>query len=230
MKKLGLVGGIGPGSTVGYYNSVISGVTARTGKKELPPIAVESLDLFKMLALCGPGQEAEFVAYFNAAIDNLTKAGSDFIVIACNTPHKYIDELRAHATLPIISIVETACAEAKKLGYKKMGLLGTGFTMKNDFFQKIFAAEGITLVVPQEEEINFVAAKIIEELENDIINPETLKKLQQIIQRLHEEEGIEAVVLGCAELPKILNDSVSCVPCLDTTKAHLNAIIDAVLA
>lgn len=163
------------------------------------------------------------------AINNLAKGGAEFAALSANTPHIVFDRLREKSPIPLISIVEAACEEAKRRELKKIGLLGTVFTMTGEFFKIPFLKNGIQMIIPSVEEMELVNEKIFTELELGIIKEETLLSFQQIISRMKDENGIEAIVLGCTELPLLLNDGVSPVPCLDTMQIHINSIIDAIL-
>jgi len=153
----------------------------------------------------------------------------DFIVLAANTPHIIYDELKKKVLLPIISIVEETANYAKKQGLKRMGLLGTEFTMNGDFFRKPFVSKGIELVIPNNEEIEFVSDRISCELELGLVTKATESRFCEIIQRMKDEEKVEAVVLGCTELPLILSNKNSQVICVDSMQIHIQSIIDNIL-
>ena len=136
------------------------------------------------------------------------------------------DKLKEQSTVPLISIVEVTWDEAVRLNKRKLGLLGTIFTMTGDFFKKPFYSSNIEIITPTAEEMEYINCKISSELELGIVNKETLQGFQKIIKRMAEEEGIEAVILGCTELPLLLDDEISPVPCLDTMKIHIQHLID----
>ena len=163
------------------------------------------------------------------AIDNLAKSGADFAALSANTPHIVFDRLKEQSPIPLISIVEATCEDAKRRGLKKIGLLGTIFTMAGEFFKAPFIENGIEVIVPTESEMELINEKISAELELGIVKDETLTAFQHIITRMRDEEGIEAIVLGCTELPLLLNDEVSPVPCLDTMQIHIQAIVETIL-
>lgn len=229
MKKLGLVGGVGPESTIPYYHDIVYGVQAKLGRHAFPLLTVESVDVYHSLQLMGEQRFEEYIAYFSQALENLAHAGADFAAISANTPHQFFAELQERSPLPLVSIVEAAAEEAVRRGYRRLGLLGTRFTMQADFFQQAFAAHGLELATPTAAEISFIGDKIEEELEQGVKNPATLAAFQEIIARLQQEESIEAVILGCTELPLLLNDAVSPVPCLDTMQVHIQKLIAMIL-
>lgn len=226
MKKLGLVGGMGPESTIPYYHDIVYGVQEKT--KAFPRLAIESVNVFEVLGLCREEKYEELTEYLLQAVSNLADGGADFAALSANTPHIVFDRLREKSPIPLVSIVEAACAEAVRCRYRRIGLLGTIFTMKGDFFKAPFTKRGIEIVIPTEEEMNYVNEKISTELEIGVVKQDTLRGFQEIIERMKRENGIEAIVLGCTELPLLLNDEASPLPCLDTMKIHVKALVEAI--
>ncbi|MCI8410639.1 MAG: amino acid racemase [Lachnospiraceae bacterium] len=229
MKKLGLVGGMGPESTIPYYHDIVYGVQEVLGKSLFPELSIESVNVFEVLRLCGEKQYDELTEYLIGAINNLAKSGADFAVLSANTPHIVFDKLKEQSPIPLISIVEATYEEAKLRGLKKIGLLGTIFTMTGEFFKAPFVKNGIQVTIPTEREMQMINDKISTELELGIVKEETLLSFQKVISRMKDEDGIEAIVLGCTELPLLLNDEVSSVPCLDTMQIHISSIIKTIL-
>lgn len=230
MKKLGLVGGMGPESTMPYYHGIVYGVNARTSKDFFPNLTIESINVFHILQLCAKKDYESLTEYVLEALQNLARSGADFAALSANTTHIVFDRLRERSPLPLLSIVEAVCSEAMRRNYRKIGLLGTIFTMTEDFYKKPFMREGIEVVVPSATEMQRVDSLISDELEYGIIKPETLAEFQQIIARMRDENGIEAIILGCTELPLILNADNSPVPVLDTMKIHIDAIVNEILS
>lgn len=226
MKKLDLVGGMGPESTIPYYHDIVYGVQEKT--KAFPRLAIESVNVFEVLGLCREEKYEELTEYLLQAVSNLADGGADFAALSANTPHIVFDRLREKSPIPLVSIVEAACAEAVRCRYRRIGLLGTIFTMKGDFFKAPFTKRGIEIVIPTEEEMNYVNEKISTELEIGVVKQDTLRGFQEIIERMKRENGIEAIVLGCTELPLLLNDEASPLPCLDTMKIHVKALVEAI--
>lgn len=229
MKKLGLVGGMGPESTIPYYHDIVYGVQEALGKSIFPELSIESVNVFEVLRLCGEKKYDELTEYLIRAINNLAKSGADFAALSANTPHIVFDKLKEQSPIPLISIVEAACEEARRRELKKIGLLGTIFTMTGEFFKIPFVKNEIQVTIPSESEMELINDKISTELELGIVKEETLLSFQKVISRMKDEDGIEAIVLGCTELPLLLNDEVSPVPCLDTMQIHINSIIKNIL-
>lgn len=195
----------------------------------IPELSIESVNVFNVLKLCDEKKYDELTEYLMRAINNLVKSGAEFAALSANTPHIVFDRLKEQSPIPLISIVETTCEEAKHRELKKIGLLGTIFTMTEEFFKAPFVKNGIQVVIPSESELKMINKKISTELELGIIKEETLLFFQNVINRMKNENGIEAIVLGCTELPLLLNDEVSSVPCLDTMQIHISSIIKTIL-
>ncbi len=229
MKKLGLVGGMGPESTIPYYHDIVYGVQKRIGKNFFPNLVIESVNVFDVLRLCDERKYDELTNYLIQAIINLIASGADLIALSANTPHIVFDRLQEWSLVPLVSIVEATRDEAIRLNKHKLGLLGTIFTMKEDFFKKPFQSSNIEIITPTAQEMEYINLKISSELELGIVKEETLQGFQKIIKRMQQEDRIEAVILGCTELPLLLNDEVSPISCLDTMKIHIQHLIDLIV-
>jgi aspartate racemase len=229
MKVIGMIGGIGPESTVDYYKRLLAAYDKLRPNSGLPPIIINSIDVKKALALVGANQLGQLAEYFLAELGRLARAGAEIGLLSANTPHIIFDELSRRSTLPLVSIVEATCAEAKRKGFKRVGLFGTRFTMQAQFYPKVFSREGIALVVPTAEEQEYIHDKYVNELIRGKFLDQTREGLLTVARRL-KTEGIEALILGGTELPLILTDSSkSGIPFLDTTEIHVNAILDEAL-
>lgn len=228
MKKLGLIGGMGPESTIPYYHDIVHGVHARAGR--FPLLSIESVDVFHVLHLESEGRLGELADYLSAAIERVASSGAQVGALCANTPHIVFDELQARSAIPLVSIVDACRDEAHCRGFSKLGLLGTAPTMEADFYQRAFGEAGMELAVPDADDQRYVARKISEELEFGVLRDETRVGLAGVVRRMRDKAGIEAAILGCTELPLILNDGVTCVPCLDTISIHVTALIEEILA
>ena len=139
MKTLGVVGGLGPESTIEYYRQLIAAYQKRSGDKSLPSILISSVDVYRGLAFLDANQLNLLAEYLADAIRRLSNAGADFAIISANTPHLVFEEVQAQSSIPLLSIVEAACAEAKARGISRIGLLGTRFTMRARFYPDVFS-------------------------------------------------------------------------------------------
>ena len=230
MKTAGIIGGIGPESTIEYYRQIIALYRERTGDNSYPPILINSIDMTHMLELVGAQRFDELVAYLVAEIGRLARAGADFALLSSNTPHIVFDRIRDAAPLPMISIVETTCARAQRLGLRKLGLFGTRFTMQGPTYKGVFAQNNIQLVVPAADDLEYIHSKYMGEWIYGIILDETKARLLQIVHGLKETHGIQGLILGGTEIPLILKDADDPdIPFLDTTRIHVEAVVDRVL-
>lgn len=222
---LGIVGGLGPESTLDYYRMLVEGHRQRHGGEE-PELLIHSVSLTRMLALQNAGRRAELVALLLGSLQALHRAGAGLALIASNTPHEYFDELERAAPLPLLSIVEATCRRARELGLRRLGLLGTAFTMRADFYARVFAREGLAVVVPSAPEQKLVHEKIFAELEFGHVVPETRQAFLRITERLKAEQGIDGLVLGCTELPLLFPGDELGIPFLNTSRIHVEAALE----
>jgi len=231
MPTSGMIGGLGPESTVDYYRSIIARYRVRKPEGGYPHILLNSLDVDKGIALLNAERLDELADYIAAAVEFLARAGADFGFIAANTPHLVFDEVQRRSTIPLLSIVRATTDETKRRGLKRVGLFGTGFTMRANFYPEEFERAGITLVRPTEPEQSFIHEKYLGELLENRFLPETRTAILRIAERMKQEEGVEAIVLAGTELPLLLRESNSSgVEFLDTTVIHVEAIVDRLLS
>ena len=229
MKSLGIVGGIGPESTIEYYRFILDGYRARVTDGSAPHLIIDSVDVNRGIAMLDANDLAGLADYVSASVDRLMRAGAQVGLIAANTPHLVFDEVQQRAAIPMISIVEAVCNHARALGLKRLGLLGTGFTMRARFYPDVFGRPGLELVTPAESEQTFIHEKYIGELLKNSFLPETRTAIIAIIERMRREERIEAVVLAGTELPLLLRGAdPEGLPFLDTTMIHVDAAVDAI--
>ena len=226
MKKIGLVGGTGPESTLMYYKILNTEIDRITGGKAMPDIAIESVNFTRAWNYVTEGKFDLLADYLYEKLQALDKGGSEVISLTAVTMHVVYDELAARFNKPVVSIPKTVSDEATAKGIKRIGLLGTIFTMEKDYMKKDLRDAGIEVFVPSEEDRKLVAARIFEELEKGIVKESTLEELQAVIKRMKEENGIEGVILGCTELPLILNPGNCPVACFDAVDIHIRKLIE----
>jgi len=225
-----MIGGLGPESTVDYYRSIIARYRARKPGGGYPHVIINSLDIDKGIALLDTGRLGDLADYLAAGVASLVRAGADFGFIAANTPHLVFDEIQRRSAIPLLSIVRATSDYARALGLKKLGLFGTGFTMRAGFYPEEFQRAGIALVRPKESEMEFIHRKYIDELLNNRFLPETRAEILSIAQRMKNDDDIEALVLAGTELPLLLRDSgTPGIEFLDTTAIHVEAIVGELL-
>jgi aspartate racemase len=231
MKTAGIIGGIGPESTVDYYRSIISAYKVRLGDDSSPSLLIASVDVQKLLVLMTANRLADLVAYLAPEVERLARGGADFAAISANTPHIVFDELRRRSPIPMISIVEATRDAATARGLSRLLLLGTRFTMEARFYADVCAVKGIDVVVPDAAERVYIHAIYVDELLQGQFRDETRDALLGLIARYAEAGRIDGVVLGGTELPLLLRRADHHgVPFLDTTRIHVDAIVNALLA
>src|SRR5437588_103667 len=237
MKTLGMIGGVGPESTIDYYKNIIAMFRERRPDGHYPQFVINSIDLQKGIDFLEADDLAGMTNFLLKEIEKLPRAGADFGIIAANTPHIVFDEVRAKSPIPFISIVEASCEYAKSRNFKRLALFGTRYTMQANFYQKVFAREGIELVVPETKDQDYIHEKYFAELVPGIFLPETRAGLLQIIDRMKAKidspsqgygaAGIDGVLLAGTELALILREaSHNGVALLDTGKIHCQAAVN----
>jgi len=226
MKTIGIVGGLGPESTIEYYRLIIAAYAERRPDGSYPSVIINSIDLKKVLDLVATNELAKLTEYLVSEIQRLATAGADCGLVAANTPHIVFDEVRRQSSIPLISIVEATCQAAKALELRNVGLFGARFTMQGRFYPDVFSKEEITLAVPDQHDQAFIHHIYLNELVKGTVRTETRERLLAIVARLKEREGIQGLILGGTELSLILRDAtVHGIPVLDTTKIHARAIV-----
>ena len=231
MKTLGIIGGLGPESTVDYYQRIIALYRERTGDGHYPEFVIASVDLRKGLDFLEANNLSGMANYLLESIDKLTRAGADFGIISANTPHIVFDELAPRSPIPLISIVEATRAAAKAQNLKRLALFGTRYTMQATFYPKVFARDRIELLLPASHDQDYIHDKYMNELVPGKFLPETRAGLQGIVDRMKTTKNIEGVILAGTELPLILRDPIhNGIPFLDTTKIHVEAAVAHMLS
>lgn len=225
MKKIGLVGGISWTSTVDYYRYLNEGINEKLGGLNFAECMIYSVNFDDFQRFnAAYDWDATFELLVNAAED-LKKGGAEAIVLCANTAHIVADRIAERVNLPLIDIT-TAVAEAiHQQGLKKVGLLGTTYTMELDFYKDKLIASGIEPIIPEsQEDRDYIEDTLRNELGRGILNPETKRQYLAIIQQLIDS-GAEGIILGCTEIPLLIHQEDIAVPVFDTTKIHAKAAV-----
>ena len=231
MKTLGIIGGLGPESTIDYYQRIIALFRERTGDQHYPEFVIVSVDLAKGLDFMDANDLSGMADYLSEAIGKLTRAGADFGIISANTPHIVFDEIAPKSPIPLISIVEATCATAKARSLKRLGLFGTRYTMQAKFYPKVFTREDIDLLMPDLRDQDYIHDKYMNELVPGKFFPDTRAGLLAIVDRMKVTKAIEGVILAGTELPLILRSpDHDGIPFLDTTRIHCEAAVAHMLS
>jgi aspartate racemase len=231
MKIAGMIGGLGPESTVDYYRLIIARYRSRNPDGSYPSLIIDSLDLAKGIRLVDSGELSQLADYLAASVDRLTRAGAAFAFFSANTPHLVFDEVQRRSAIPLLSIVRAACDRAQTLRLKKVGLLGTRFTMQASFYPDVFSRYGISLAVPNPQEQDYIHEKYFGELVHGTVLPETRRRLEEIVTSMKSRDSIQGLIVGGTELSLIFREpEVGGIPVLDTTQIHVEAAISRMLA
>ena len=212
MKRIGIVGGLGPEASLYYYRTLIDLSYEALGERKCPEIVIYNLSLNSDYQKGTPKP-------LHDAIQCLYRAGADFAIIACNSVHVDFDDLKAKSPIPLLSIVEETCKAVAGLGLTKVGLFGSQLTMQEHFYQNVFSTKNISIVVPKGKDQAYVVLKL-GELAFGIIRDETRKGFLEIVQRMIDEESIQGLILGCTEIPLLLGKEKFVIPFFDTSKIH----------
>lgn len=227
MKKLGIIAGIGPESTIQYYRSIISGYQEKLNTKNYPEITLHSINMTEMLNYVFQEDLDGLVAFLKTRVQVLEKAGANIGILASNTPHVVFDELQKEVGIPLVSIVEETCRFVAGIGLKRVSLFGTQSTMSKGFYQEKARLHGFEIIAPNEEQKAYIHDKYLNELVFDDINPETKRGLISIAEDQIGSDGVQGLILGGTELPLILKqEDFPNLKVFDTTQIHVESLVN----
>ncbi|WP_162047981.1 aspartate/glutamate racemase family protein [Vibrio taketomensis] len=225
MKTIGLLGGMSWESTLSYYKSINEGVKQTLGGLNSAKISMYSVNFAEIEKLQHEGKWDETAAILSDAAVSVEKAGADFLLICTNTMHKVAPQIEANISIPILHIADATAQKLLESGVRKVGLLGTNFTMEQDFYKgRLSEKFGIDVVVPEQADRLNVHEIIYQELCRGEIKDESRKVYLDIIEKLHQQ-GAQAVILGCTEIALLVKQSHTDVPLFDTTAIHAVAAV-----
>jgi aspartate racemase len=224
MKTIGILGGLGPESTIAYYGHITRTYYKLHQNYTYPDIIIYSLSFREFI-----DAEYKLPAKVKSAVESLHKAGADFVVAACNSVHIVYDEVHKDIPIPWVSIMDVTARAIKKAGISKIGLLGTIFTMNKNFYAKALAQHGIKTITPSGDEQKRINEIIYGQLVRDIIKDDSRQYVTECIDRLLEK-GAEGIVLGCTELPFLIKQSDTSAKIFDTTQIHAQEALELALA
>ncbi len=228
MKTLGLVGGTGWVSTVEYYRLINQGINAALGGHEFARCMLYSLN-FGDIVRCNERNDTEGIyALLKDAIERVIQAGAEGIVLCANTLHKYAERLQETMSVPIIHIAEATAREINAKNLTTVGLLGTKYTMEEDFYTAKLAVANIQTIVPEKADREFINTTIYDELLKEIFKQESKERFLEIMTKL-ELLGAQGIVLGCTEIPLIIKDDDFHRPLFNTTAIHARAAVNFAL-
>lgn len=219
MKTIGLLGGMSWESTALYYQQINKMVHGKLGKLHSAKVIINSVDFEEIAALQAKGLWQESGAYLAEQALNLEKAGAECILVCTNTMHKIAPQIEDAITVPFIHIADATAKEIVSQNIGKVALLGTAFTMEQDFYKARLQDHGIDVIIPTEADRKIVHRIIYEELCLGVINPDSRQKYEAIVEALIAE-GAEGIILGCTEICMLIGELKFSVPLFDTTTIH----------
>lgn len=225
-KSIGILGGISLASTIQYYKTITDLYYERDKDYYYPEIVIKSLDFQYFTDLENERKTEEYIDYIVKGIKSLESAGADFAIMAANSPHSVFDKVVEKVELPIISIVETTAKKAVELNLKKVLLTGIKYTMQGRFYQDGLEKYDIEVITPTENHQDEINSIIFQELVINRFSEKTRSRMLEIISSYN----VEGVILGCTELPLLLNQEHSHLKLLDTLTLHAKAALEFSLA
>ena len=219
MKTIGLIGGMSWESTVTYYKIINETVKERLGGLHSAKCILYSVDFQEIEECQANGNWEKSGEILGEAANNLEKAGADFIVICTNTMHKVVDQIKEKISIPILHIAEMTAEKILEKGLKNIALLGTKYTMEQDFYKSKLIEKGINVIIPDKNDIEIINEVIYDELCLGIINSNSKKKFLEIVDKLRNK-GAEGIILGCTEIGLLIKNEDTDVPLFDTAIIH----------
>lgn len=224
MKKIGLVGGIGPASTVEYYLGIIKKCRIEQRGNVYPEIVIDSVNMLQHDKALAENDYDKLAQYLLRSLSNLKAAGAELAAITANTEHIVWNMVHSKFPLPVISIVEATIREIKRKGFKNVLVFGTMFTLKSRLYENALNNQGITAIIPSGNDISTIDSLIYPNMENGIIIPADKQKLVKMAEKYISEKDADSILLGCTELPLAITYCDVSVPILNTTEIHINEI------
>ena len=219
MKTIGLIGGMSWESTVTYYQVINETIKKQLGGLHSAKCILYSVDFDEIEKYQASGEWDKSADVLSEAAQALERAGADYIVICTNTMHKVAPEIGRRIHIPILHIADMTAAELQKQGIKKVGLLGTKYTMRQDFYKNILIEQGIEVVIPNDADVDVVNRIIYDELCLGKISEQSKDIYLDIIMKL-AQDGAQGIILGCTEIGLLIQQSDTDIPLFDTTLIH----------
>ena len=224
MTKAGIIGGLGPASTIDYYHDIVENYRKKYGDDSYPELIIYSVDMHEIVSLIENQKYEELANIIIKKVSMLGKAGADFVAIASNSPHiawKYID---GKTDIPVVSIIEATCNCIKEQNFKKVLIFATEFTMKNGLYSEALEKHQIDYILPEDRDISILGNIIYPNLENAIVIAEDKQCMIDIAEKYISKYSCDALLLGCTEIPLMIKPGDVSVPVIDTTKIHVEKI------
>ena len=219
LKTIGLIGGMSWESTVTYYKIINETVKEKLGRLHSAKCILYSVDFQEIEECQANGNWEKSGEILGEAAYNLEKAGADFIVICTNTMHKVVNQIKEKISVPILHIAEMTAEKILEKGLKNIALLGTKYTMEQDFYKSKLIEKGINVIIPDKNDIETINEVIYDELCLGSINFNSKKKFLEIVDKLRSK-GAEGIILGCTEIGLLIKNEDTDVPLFDTAIIH----------
>ncbi len=229
MKIVGIIGGISWVSTIDYYRAINQGINERLGENNFAECMIYSFNYQDIINNNNSGNIEKTYEMLLGGAKHLKNSGASVILLAANTMNMFAERMEAEINLPVIHIAIVTANAIKEKGLKKIGLLGTKFTMEMDFFKDKLKALGIETIIPDDADREFIHLTIFEELGKGILKEETKARYIDIIDKLHKK-GAEGAILGCTEIPLLIKDTDYHLPLFNTTLIHCKAAVNFALS
>ena len=228
-KRIGILGGLTPESTVSYYMHIVHRYNELYGDHGYPETIIVGVTFQDYMDWMNSEDWTSIAKALLKGLEKLKMAGADFAVIATNTMHHVFEELQKQIDLPLISIVDATAEAIKREGFKKVGLIGTQFSMNKPFYKDGLAAQGIEMITPNEEDKNYITKVIFEELSTGLLLDESRKQYLKIIEKL-AAQGAEGIILGCTEIPLLIKQEHTDIKVFDTAIIHAEKALQYALS
>ncbi|MFC2145847.1 aspartate/glutamate racemase family protein [Acidobacteriota bacterium] len=229
MKTIGLIGGMTCESSCEYYRLINEITRSKLGGIHSASSVMISVDFAVIESLMEAGKWDEILDILVECAHNVEKAGADFLVLCTNTMHKLADDIQIHTEIPILNIIDAAADQIIDREFNTIGLLGTRFTMEEDFYKDRLKEEhGLEVLIPSPGEIETIHRVIVKELSIGKIRESSKKLYWQIINRL-ADRGAQGILLGCTEIPLLVHEKEGNIPLFDTTLIHATAAVEYAL-
>ena len=219
LKTIGLIGGMSWESTVTYYKIINETVKEKLGGLHSAKCILYSIDFQEIEECQANGNWEKSGEILGEAAYNLEKAGADFIVICTNTMHKVVNQIKEKISIPILHIAEMTAEKILEKGLKNIALLGTKYTMEQDFYKSKLIEKGINVIIPDKNDIEIINEVIYDELCLGTINSDSKKKFLEIVDKLRSK-GAEGIILGCTEIGLLIKNEDTDIPLFDTAIIH----------
>ena len=227
-KRIGIIGGVGPSATVLYYQQIIEGYRDRIGGTHYPEIVIHSLDLGEINAYFYAGDLESLSNKLVQTVEGLEKAGCDFALFACNAMHVVFERVQQCVRVPMVSIIEAVLKEVRQRQFKRIGIMGTTFVVRDRLYREPLEQLGIESIQPDEDEQEWIMEAILGDLQQPHIPEGTVARFLKDVESLGAR-GAEAVILACTDLPVAITEERSAIPLIDTTKIHVKSILGLAL-